>query len=155
GQSWTPFTGPGDVRDEFPQTHILAVDPAGQTYVAFNSGGYPDYRSELHVSRNGGAGWSKLVAVTGTQYLDLRIDPSSAQTLLLLSGVRGGVFGGHATRSVDGGAHWTDIDPLLGGSAGAASVLAIALDSQTPGRVYAAAAFKKFGPLTPLFLPVY
>jgi photosystem II stability/assembly factor-like uncharacterized protein len=139
GVSWQPSSGPGSVGFSFYQTRALAVDPSGAIYAAFNAGGNANFHAELSVSRDAGASWTLLLSDSQTQYLDLRVDPFSPQTLYLLDGLAG-LFG-HLRRSSDGGAHWTEIDGTLVAGIGAqGSVTALALDSQTPGRLYAAAA---------------
>ena len=137
GVSWQPSSGPGEVGFSFYQTRALAVDPSGAIYAAFNAGGNANFHAELSVSRDAGASWTLLLTEMETQYLDLRVDPFSPQTLYLLDGL-GGLFG-HLRRSSDGGAHWTAIDGTLVGGIGAqGAVTALALDSKTPGRLYAA-----------------
>ena len=62
---------------------------------------------------------------------------------------------GRLRRSTDRGAHWTEIDQALIGTTGMTSITAFALDSRTPGRLYAAAVVTKFEPLAPVFTPVF
>ena len=144
----------------FYQTRVLAVDVAGNIYVAFNTGHGADFRAELYLSRDVGASWSLLRGDLGTEYLDLRIDPSSAGTLFLLSGIidpsePGPPAFGRLRRSTDGGAHWTEIDQALIGTTGITSITAFALDSRTPGRLYAADVVTESEPLAPVFTPVF
>jgi hypothetical protein len=160
GVSWQPFPGPGSIGASFYQTRVLAVDAGDNIYVAFNTGHGADFRGELYVSRDGGTSWSLLRGDTGTEYLDLRIDPSSAGTLFLLSGIidpteSGPPAFGRLSRSTDSGAHWTEIDQALIGTTGITSVTAFTLDFRTPGRLYAALVVAELEPLAPVFTPVF
>jgi photosystem II stability/assembly factor-like uncharacterized protein len=145
GVSWQTFAGPGQVGLSFYGIRVLAVDPAGTIYVAFNAGGNAHFVAQLFVSRDGGASWTLLLGEDSTQFLDLRIDPVSAGTLYLYGGIPGffgpGIPGvGRLQRSTDGGANWTFIDDTLVAGIGAqGSVTAFAIDPNTPGRLYAAA----------------
>ncbi len=147
GSSWQPSSGPGEVGASFYSTRVLAADPAGAIYAAFNSGGNANFLAQLYVSRDGGASWSQLLTDRQTQYLELRIDPFSSRTLYLLDGLD--VYF-HLRRSRDAGASWAAVDQSMGTPPGMASVLtAIAFDPQTPGRMYAAAVLFESVPLGP------
>ena len=146
GVSWQTFAGPGQVELSFYETRVLAVDPAGAIYAAFNAGGNANFLAQLSVSRDGGASWTLLLSEQSTQFLDLRIDPFSTGTLYLFGGIPGAfgagriVGGGRLQRSTDGGMNWTFIDDTLVAGFGAqGSVTAFAIDPNTPGRLYAAA----------------
>jgi photosystem II stability/assembly factor-like uncharacterized protein len=155
GVSWQTFAGPGQGGLSFYGTRVLAVDPAGTIYVAFNAGGNAHFVAQLFVSRDGGASWTLLLGEDSIQFLDLRIDPFAAGTLYLSGGIPGSgasgvvVAGGRLQRSTDGGTQWTFIDDTLVGYGLQGSVTAFAIDPNTPGRLYAAAV-GPFGLLPPV-----
>ena len=100
------------------------------------------------MSRDGGASWSLLLGDSQTQYLDLRVDPFSPQTLYLLDGIEEPF---RLRRSGDAGADWIDAGPsLITAVATQTNVEAIALDPATPGRMYAATIVFQTLPLGPV-----
>ncbi len=147
GSSWQPSSGPGEVDLDFYNVRVLAVDPAGAIYAAFNTGGNANFRAQLFVSRDGGVSWPLLLTDSQAQYLDVRVDPFSSQSLYLLDGVEGPF---RLRRSGDGGSDWIDVGPsLIAAAATQTDVSAIALDPRTPGRSYAAAIVFETVPLGP------
>ncbi len=134
GASWQPFSGPGGAST-YNFARALAVDPAGAIYAAVNGSGNANYHAELSVSRDAGASWTLLLSDFQTLELVLEIDPFASRTLYLLDGLRGPA---RLRRSSDGGAHWTEIGPMIGGPGTQSFITAAALDPRTAGRMYAA-----------------
>jgi photosystem II stability/assembly factor-like uncharacterized protein len=137
GVGWTQLTGPGYVGPSHAQVRVLAIDSFGAIYAAFNAGGNAVYHAELSVSRDEGASWTLLLGEFETVELGLEIDPFASSTLYLLDGL-GGPWPIRLRRSSDGGAHWTEIGPVIRGPGTQSSITAAALDPRTAGRMYAA-----------------
>ncbi len=151
GASWQSFQGPG--RADFAphvQTLVLAVDPAGGLYAAFNTSANANLLAQLYLSSDGGS-WT-LLSSEANQYLDLAVDPFASGTLFLHGGLSGAfpsgpLVNGRLRRSTDGGGHWVQIDqPLIVGIGVLRSVTSFSLDARTPGRVYAATATDAINP---------
>ena len=151
GATWLAFSGPGGVGLSFYQTSVLAVGLGNLIFAAFNAGGNAAFSARLYASPNEGEGWS-LLSVGSTQYLELRIDPFSSERLFLHSGLPGiypvpVVADGRLLRSTGFGVNWEEIDQTIISDMGAQrSVTAFALDSTTPGRLYAATVLDQFVP---------
>jgi len=141
GFTWQMFSGPGPSL-ALGSTNVAAVDSSGTIYAAFIGGAEGTTFSALSVSSDGGTIWTGVLDQLGTDFLSLSIDPSSTQTLFVLTGVSNSpvLSDGRVQRSIDGGSHWTYVDPPTIEAAGS-SVTAIALDPRTQGRLYAAALF--------------
>jgi len=152
GASWQPSTGPGGVGSSAYQARALALDPAGTIYAGFTTAGNASYFARLFVSRDAGSSWTELLEEFQTQFLDLRVDPFSPQTLYLLDGVGGPA---RLSRSTDGGAGWTEIDQSIGSVGVLRNVTAMSLDVRAPDHLFAATVLFTTVPWSPATPALY
>jgi len=148
GGTWHPITTPKfDVLypDGSRYVTAIAVDPQvqGIVYAAAGTGGafvHSDIIwTELFKSIDRGESWTKILGTEASSVFSIAIDPSqSSQIYIGGSSIPGpgGIF-----KSVDGGANWFDVSPLIATSPGFSpapdAFTMLGTDPSDPGVLYA------------------
>ena len=123
GLSWSAISSQGAVGFQ-----TMLIDPMGALYMTAPGG--------LRKSTDGGAGWAPLNISFGLPVSCLTIDP---QSTLYTSG-------NSVLKSADAGASWVQANSGLPQGYG---IVALAIDIQSPGNVYAVADIYECGTGTP------